>query len=219
MTPAFSIILPHKRNPGNDDSLAICLDMLTRNTHHDFNLLMAEVRYSLLYETINRLFKQSDTDCCVFWNSDMFPAPNWDVPMLAAFNYHTIVTNILVEPGAISMDGANLQMDFGRKPSTFRRAEFEAWAQAPEREPRGGDGWYAPYMMSRQRFVDLGCMEINTDDVDANGFNARPFDIEMFERHKANGGVVRRAQGSFTYHLQRWSDVNEQTHEKRDRSG
>lgn len=32
MTAAFTVILPHKRNPGNDAALSICMDMLKANT-------------------------------------------------------------------------------------------------------------------------------------------------------------------------------------------
>lgn len=214
MTPQMTIILPHQRNAGNNAALKICIDTLTTNTRNAFHLLMDVAVDEHLYERINRMFRQAETDCCVFWNSDMFAAPDWDVPMLEIWNYATIVTPVLVEPAAIAIHPDNHEHDFGRKPWTFRREEFEEWAAQPDAPFPDGEGWYAPYMMSRQRFLDIGCIEILPADF--HGFNARPLDIEMFERHKANGGMVRRAR-SYVYHLQRWSDLEEQQHEKRNR--
>lgn len=210
-SPMMTIILPHKNNPGNNAALGICIDCLARNTKHEFNLLMSVAYNQRLFAAIDRLFRQAQTDCCVFWNSDMFAAPGWDEPMLALFDYNTIVTNVVVEPGAIGVFPLNLTGDFGRKPETFRRAEFEAWATSPDAIVPGGEGWYAPYMLHRQRYLDLGGIDLDDSDVLAvDGFNTRPLDIDFFEKHKANGGVVRRA-ASWVYHLQRYSDPAEQT--------
>lgn len=211
MTPPMTIILPHKNNPGNNDALDICIDCLMRNTHSEFNLLMSVAYNQRLFAAIDRLFRQAQTDVCVFWNSDMFAAPGWDEPMLALFDYNTIVTNVLVEPGAISMDGGNCQADFGRKPGAFRRAEFETWVTSGQAPMLAGEGWYAPYMLHRQRYLDLGGIPLDdTDVLEIDGFNTRPLDIDFFQKHKANGGNVRRA-ASWTYHLQRFSDPVEQT--------
>lgn len=208
----MTIILPHKRNPLNNDALQVCVDMLVRNTVNDFELLISAAVNRPLFPAIDRLFRQAQTDCLVFWNSDMFAAPGWDVAMLALFDYGAIVTNILVEPGAISMDGNNHHHDFGRRVETFRRAEFEAWSQSPEAPGTGNnEGWYAPYMISQKRYLDIGGFDFDPADVRAeDGFNNRPLDIDLFLKHKAQGGVVRRAK-CYTYHLQRWSDPAEQT--------
>lgn len=216
MNTAFTLILPHKLNPGNDEALAICLDMLVKNTSAEFALVMDVTINSPLNERINRMIEHAYTDCVVFWNSDMFAAPGWDVPMLRCHDYWTIVNPVLVEPGAISMSGENLQKDFGRKPSTFRRVEFEAWAQR-QTEDRGGEGWYAPFMISRNRWLDLGGLETD-GPILPNGLHRDPMDIRLYERHKASSGRVVRGQRSFVYHLQRWSDLDEQMHEKRERS-
>lgn len=213
MTPQMTIILPHQLNAGNNAALDVCIDCLTSNTRNEFNILISAAHDQHLYECINRLFAQATTDCCVYWNSDMFAAPGWDVPMLQVWNYNTIVTPVVVEPGAISIHPQNHLHDFGRKPWAFQRTEFEDFAAQANAPVPSGEGWYAPYMMSRQRFLDIGCIEILPADF--HGFNARPLDIEMFERHKANGGVVKRAV-SYVYHLQRWSDEDEQNHPKRD---
>lgn len=211
MTLPMTIILPHKNNPGNNAALQICIDALMANTRTEFNLLMSCAYNQRLFPAIDRLIRQSETDCFVFWCSDMFPAPGWDEPMLALFHYNTIVTNIVTEPGAIGIFADNVELDFGRKPETFRRDEFETWATSGSAPVPAGEGWYAPYMMSKQRYLDIGGIPLDDGDIKpADGFNTRALDIEMFEKHKAQGGVVRRAL-SYVYHLQRYSDPVEQT--------
>jgi hypothetical protein len=211
MTPPMTIILPHKRNPGNDLALRICIETLMANTRNEFNLLMSAAYNQALFPAIDRLIRQSQTDCFVFWNSDMFPAPAWDEPMLEQFQYNTIVANIVTEPGAIGIFTDNVEWDFGRKAETFRRDDFETWATSGNAPVPSGEGWYAPYMMSKQRYLDIGGIDLDNNDIrPADGFNTRPLDIDMFNKHKAMGGVVRRAV-SYVYHLQHYSEPAEQT--------
>lgn len=211
MTPPMTIILPHKNNPGNNAALRICIETLIANTRTEFNLLMSAAYNQPLFPAIDRLIRQSETDIFVFWNSDMFPAPGWDLPMLDLFDYNTIVNPILTEPGAIGIFTDNVEWDFGRKPETFRREDFEAWATSGSAPVPLGEGWYAPYMMSKQRYLDIGGIDLDEGDIQArDGFNTRPLDIDMYNKHKAMGGVVRRAV-SYVYHLQRYSDPVEQT--------
>ena len=211
MTAAFTIILPHKRNPGNNAALAICLDCLQTNTVSDFILIMDAATDEPLYPRVNRMVGQAETQICVYWASDMFAAPGWDVPMfdLITENIHTIVNNTVVEPGVISMYGGNHRADFGRRPETFDRAAFEAWAA--NGHTAGGDGWFAPYMFPTRGFIELGGLD-TTIDADWEFGSA---DMALFDKWKAAGHNVVRAPGSFVYHLQRYSDVGEQEAEKR----
>lgn len=208
MTAAFTILLPHKRNPGNDAALRIALDMLFANTVHDFHLLIDAATDAPLYPRINALFERATTDCCIYWSSDMFPVKAWDQPMLEAWDARTIVTNVLVEPGAIGVHHMNLHRDFGRTPVTFQREAFEAWAanEAPMLE---GEGWLAPYAISRQSFLDMGGLMTGTEGipVDPQGFTGA--DEAFFAKWKAAGNRIIRAR-SYAYHLQRWSEPFEQ---------
>lgn len=207
---AITIILPHKRNPGNNAALQIALSCLTDNTHSDFILLMDAAYDKPLYERVNALVKQATTDCCVYWSSDMFAAPGWDTPMLALWGPNAFVTNVLVEPGAIGLHPDNLHKDFGRKPETFRRAEFEEWcltAPVPN-----NFGWYAPYMFSRKAYLNYGGLQLGLKG-DHHGFTSA--DQELFEKWQEDGRHIKRAH-SYTYHLQRYSEIEEQEHEKRD---
>jgi hypothetical protein len=210
MTPAFTILMAHKLNPRNNDALAICLDMLTRNTSHDYALLMSAAADQNLFATMNRLVQEAPTDCCIFMHSDMFVARGWDSALLSAYDANTFVTGLLVEPGAMGLHHNNVHMDFGRRPEVFRRAEFETWAANNPPAPRG-EGWYAPYMFSRETWLRNGGHDMNDPRA---GHNWSPLDMDMFERFKASGGQVRCAQ-AVVYHLQRWSETEEQEAAKR----
>ena len=207
---AFTLILPHKRNPGNDRALALCLDMLMTNTVNDFILLMDAAVNEPLYPRVNAMVQQATTECLVYWASDMFASPGWDVPMLGLWDANTFVNNTVVEPGVMSMYGGNYKMDFGRKPETFNRAAFEDWC-ANGGHVAGGDGWYAPVMFPRSGFLEMGCYDLKIDA----GLEFGGADMTLFEKWKATGRQIVRAPGSWAYHLQRWSDVEEQGAAKR----
>lgn len=215
MTAAFTIILPHRRNPGNDRALAIALDMLAANTVNDFILIMDAAANEPLYPRVNAMVFQATTQAVVYWSSDMFPAPGWDVSMLALFDENTFVTNVLVEPGVIGIYPENVGRDFGRKPETFQRSAFETWCETEGPELQlSGEGWYAPVLYPRDGFLSFGGLALGMDG-DHHGFT--PTDVDLFERWKAAGHRVVRARESYTYHLQRYSEPDEQMHVKREK--
>lgn len=206
----FSVILPHKRNPGNDRALAVCLNCLFDNTDHDFKLIIDAAYDEPLYPRINRIVEQADTDYCVYMASDTFVAPHWDTPMLEMADAQTFVNGVLVEPGAIAMHHLNLHRDFGRTPERFDRAAFEDWTRA-EAPMLSGEGWFCPYMFPREGWLDAGGL---TEHSFADGQGFTDADMQLFDRWKACGNRIVRVR-SFAYHLQRWSEVDEQMHEKR----
>lgn len=215
MTAAFTVVLPHKRNPGNDAALSICIDCLMKNTDNDFLLLIDTLIASSLYAIVNRMIEQVTTELFVYLASDTFLAPHWDTPMLEVWTPETIVTDILVEPGAIGLHHWNLHKDFGRRPEVFQREEFEAWSQSSEAPMLEGEGWFCPYIMSRAKFLEFGGLNQSYTPPDRHGFTGA--DEALFERWKAAGNKVVRAK-SYAYHLQRYSQIDEQVHEKRDAS-
>ena len=208
----FTVILPHRRNAGNDAALRICLDCLIANTVNDFKLIIDAAVDQPLYERVNRMVRQADTEICVYLASDTFVAPSWDVPMLDIYAPDTFVTGVLVEPGAIGIHPDNVERDFGRKPETFRRAEFEAWCASGEAVVPSGWGWYCPVMYPRDGYFAFGGLELDLPG-DHHGF--APADVALFDRWLAGGKQIKRAK-SYAYHLQRWSQEDEQTHEKRE---
>jgi hypothetical protein len=208
---ALTIILPHLRNPGNDRSLAIALDCIFANTRNDFDLLVATEKRPLA-GLVNEMIASARTDCVVYTASDTFFARGWDEPMLALWNADTLVTNVLVEPGAIGMHPDNVHKDFGRKPETFRRADFEAWVASGDAPVPNNFGWYAPFMISRAAFLEQGGYLTDLTQ-DHRGFTAA--DQLLFADWQARGKRIMRAR-SYAYHLQGWSDLDEQQHEKRE---
>lgn len=72
-----------------------------------------------------------------------------------------------------------------------------------------GEGFFAPYMISKKRYLDLGGFDLTGD---LSGFVPR--DVEFYAKHKANGGRVERVR-AYVYHLQRFSEVSEQEKENR----
>jgi hypothetical protein len=113
------------------------------------------------------------------------------------------ITNLVLT--VASAHAENITRDFGRRPETFDRAGFEAYAlEAPV---PSGTGFPAPMMMSRSRVLDLGGYAAfsYTDD---GGFTDA--DLVLMNKHVTTGGVLMRAPAYF-YHLQRWSALIEQT--------
>lgn len=208
MTAAFTVILPHRRNPENDAALSVALSCLFTNTVNDFRLLMDVAQNQPLYPRINRMVEQADTDCIVYLCSDQFVTPGWDVPMLDIWtqNPDTFVTGIVVEPGVIGINPENVGKDFGRKPNTFRRAEFEQYAADPNAPIPSGIGFPAPWMCSRSRFLALGGMRTEGLPADHQGFTSA--DLEFLDRWTAAGYQTTRAR-SYVYHLQRMSEPDE----------
>lgn len=199
MTPAFTVIIPHLREPRNHDALAICLDCLWRNTINDFDLIVANGNPLDYYATCNRLIKQATTDYVLIQTTDMFLAPDWDMPVLKATAPNTIVTMVTVDCGAFGVRDDHIIKDFGRTPETYRRAEFEIWTRnAPM---VSGQGWYAPVMIHCNSWIDF------------EGFNVEKYgefpegaaDFYTFRDWKEAGKQIEMVQ-AYAYHLGSWSN-------------
>ena len=206
---AFTVLIPHKRNPGNDAALRVCLDCLFANTVHDFHLLIDAATDAPLYARMNTLVERAPTDICIMLSSDVFVAPRWDVPLMEARIAGVWVNGVVVEPGMIGVHSANVECDFGRTPDSYRRAEFEAWA-ASASVPQG-DGWVVPLLFSQFEWLyEDGGLKTSMDDLtDADGFPYLPADEDLIQRFRTKGGILRRV-ASFAYHLQRFSSTFEQ---------
>jgi hypothetical protein len=214
MTPAFTVLLPHLRNPGNNAALRICVEMLMENTINEFKLFIDTSTDGTLYRLVNEMVEASQTEAVIYWSSDMFPAYGWDVYMMNLHDPDTFVTNVLVEPGVIGVYPENVTRDFGKRPDTFDRVAFEAWCAGEAKELNlTGEGWFAPVLYPRTGFLDMGGFVERGLSADHHGFTAA--DMDLFERWKAAGNRVVRARNSYTYHLQRWSQEDEQVAEKR----
>lgn len=196
--PSLSILIPHKHVSHNDDALSVALDCIVRNTRHDYELIVDTTTPGEPYSLYNALAKKAAGEFVVFSNTDVFFAPDWDVAMLAAANRYAIVTGILVECGAIGVSDRNVNRDFGRRPDTFRRDEFESWCATSDIQPTG-IGWYMPCCVHRETFLKMGGF-----DTSQGGFPI-PLDGMFWDKWKSMGLDIQRVR-SFAYHLQNFSD-------------
>lgn len=208
----FTIILPHRRNPPNDRSLEIALSCLVDNTDGDFKLLMDAATDKPLYARVNALVEQSTTECVAYMTSDSFAAPHWDTAMLSKWDTNTFVTGVVVEPGMIGVHHENLKIDFGRRPETFNRAAFETYAGSPSAHIPNGTGFPAPIAFPRSGWLECGGLETGLAG-DHHGFTDA--DSYLLERWQARGGKLVRS-AAFFYHLQRYSESDEQNRPERD---
>lgn len=203
--PLVSILLPHLRNPSNDAALRVCLDCLVANTGLNYELIVESVEERRdIYSVLNQMAERANSEWLVFWNTDCFAAPGWLEPLYNLRDIHTIVSPVMVECGAIPVNDRNLERNFGRTPETFRRAEFEAWAQA------GGDwkpdwqeleeSWYFPSLISRYSFNFLRGF-----DTHLGSFPTEPVDIYFWDKWRASGRKFRRVR-SFIFHLQAYNE-------------
>lgn len=199
----ISILIPHLREPKNDQALAIALDCIASNTDVDYELIVeACAEKGGVYDLINHMAERAKSEWLVFSNSDVFFAPGWASAMWDARQRDTIVTGILVECGAIGVNDQNIHRDFGMTPETFRRREFEYFAAGCPLID--GDGWYFPSLHNTEAFLDMGGFDTSQGDYPV------PLDIFHWRRWREEGGKVRRVR-SLAFHLQRWSDPSEQT--------
>lgn len=205
ISPPISILLPHLRNQSNDASVRIAIDTLAAHTDMDYELMVEAVAERRdIYAVLNRMARRALGEYIIPWNSDVFASPNWIAPLWAARDPQTIVSPVMVECGAIPVNDLNLGRDFGRRPETYRRADFEAWAREGggwRDDWRDGDAaWYFPSLLNRRAFLDIGGF-----DTSIGGFPAA-LDMDLWQRWRENGGKFKRV-ASFVYHLQCFSDT------------
>lgn len=197
----LSVLVAHRRSSANDRALLRLLDMLSRHTDMNYELLIDAATPADPYRVYNRLAQQAKGEYIVFANSDTWPGPYWAERMLAQTSPYRIVTPILVEPGAIGVAPANVQMDFGMTPETFEVQAFEDWVRLGDYQAHG-EGWYMPALLHRDTFLATG------------GFpTAQPFphpnDILFWEAWRRDGGTIQQCSAVW-YHLQNYSNPDEQ---------
>lgn len=202
--PSFSILIPHKRNPENDKALAIAMACIAENTRHDYQLIVDSTTPADPYVVLNDLALRASGEYLCFLNSDTFVAPAWDIDMLAQARGDTIVNLTLVEPGAIGVYEGNFTRDYGMTPETFDRAAFEAFAAAPDGAYPSGNGFVFYGLVPRRRFLMRGRFDTSL------GRFPLDLDRKFWEAWERDGLPIVRSTG-LIYHLQRYSDHDEQT--------
>lgn len=230
--PTFSIIFPHLKTPQNDECLTICLDYIKKNTKHPYELIIclddpSKPRWDP-YKSWNEVIPLAKSDNIIFSNTDVIFTKNWDVPFVNNFNENTIITQYLIECGAIGVHMNNIQKDFGKTPTTFNYNALQNFANtnpnAPctkhlreEKRARHNGiydykcpcrrltpevseelGWYMPSYMHRKLFIRAGMFKTDVP------FMYRPNDAILFEDCQKLGAKIIRVK-SYAYHFQNLS--------------
>ena len=202
--PVVSLLLPHLREPANDQALRICLDCIVANTPLNYELLLESVAERRdIYAVVNDMAKRANSDWLVFMNTDVFVSGGWIKALYDARDMNTIVSPVMVECGAIPVSDRNLEMDFGRTPEAFRRSEFEHWvAQGAGWKDEWVDSersWYFPSLIHRNMFNWMGGFDTG------RGVFPDPLDKWFWDKWQQGGKHFRRVR-SYVYHLQAFSD-------------
>lgn len=206
---SIAILIAHKHETENDKALDIALSCIIRNTVNDYQVYIDTKTPACPYSIWNRMVRETSAEWVLFTNSDVFMGPAWDVPMLGVAAHDTIVTGVLVEPGAIGVHERNLKMDFGMRPETFRREEFEEWVLSEPEVPLNGIGWFMPSLHHRQTFIEFGGWDLS------RGKFPQPVDNFYWDKWCQEGMKFNRV-ASFAYHLQNYSSDEEQQKAVRD---
>ena len=203
--PKMSIIIPHKRTPLNDEALRLNINMLLSNTYNDYELIVDTESPKDPYKIWNEASVIARGDILVFTNSDVLMSKNWDIPMLKAVENNAIVVGYLIEPGNIGVAEENIQLDFGRVPSTFNRSDFESYAAMTmarlQHEGKGVKeerGWYMPCAFLKEWFNWTGGFDTTL------GF-PNPNDILFWNRVVEDYHTKLLRVNSFAYHFQNLS--------------
>lgn len=200
----LSILIPHRHTPENDKALALALDCIVHNTRADYELLVDTTTPADPYVVVNRLAAQARGEYIFLSNSDIFVSPGWDVDLLDKAAPDVIVNATLVEPGAIGVFTGNFTRDFGMTPDSFRRAEFEAWAAAPDGAYPDGNGFVFVGLLHRETFLSRGGF-----DTTRGHFPDQPLDSYYWQAWEEDGKAIVRSK-SLVYHLQHYSNEFEQ---------
>ena len=198
----ISVLVAHKRDKHNDLALLRLVDMLTRHTDGDYELLIDSTTPADPYRVYNKLAAQASCEWLLFANSDTWPGPGWDTAMLEEASEGRVVTPILVEPGAIGVAAGNVALNFGMTPESFDAQAFEDWVQRGDYAPQG-EGWHMPCLIHAKAFAMTGGWPV------AQAF-PHPNDMLWREAWKRDGGIVVQC-GAVWYHLQNYSNPEEQT--------
>lgn len=197
----YSILFPHKISDINDDSLRLNVKALTRNSRfpHELILVLDPVGGTIdPYKAWNVGLNFVRTPYFIFHNSDLIVAEDWDHPYMVHAEPDRILTNHLVECGAMGTYHKNVNLDFGKCPRCFRTADFEAWAKnyrstVPECIP--GMGYYIQAMLPVELVRQAGGFPTDVP------FMYRPNDALLFEAMERLGAKHYRVN-SVAYHFQ-----------------
>lgn len=199
----LSILIPHKREPENDKALKVALACLADNTSVNYELIVDTETPADPYVLLNHMAYRAAGEYIALLNSDTFVAPGWDSELLALAAPNRIVNMTLVEPGAIGVFDGNLQVNFGMRPDSFDRVAFEHYA-ATNQNHAGGKGFVYYGLIHRKTFLARGGFDLD------RGYFPTPLDSYFWQAWENDGLEIVRAPLCYVYHLQNYSNREEQ---------
>jgi len=151
-----------------------------------------------VYAMFNLGAKVASSEYVLFANDDMYFPPKWDAFLEDFYvdDGQAPMTFTVVEPGIVDVSHKNILKDFGRTLETFKKEEFDKYADEPV-STSNELGWYMPVIFHKSTFNEFGYYPTEMPF-------PHPNDIIYFEMLSANGiGFYKASQK--IYHFQRLS--------------
>lgn len=109
-----------------------------------------------VYRAWNFAGRTSNYDNICFVNSDFAFSKFWLTSLLSYHDGINIPCSMFYESGVLPSGWPGLTRDFGRSPNTFRRSEWESFAESARECKFVHGGLYMPYPITKQRFIESG---------------------------------------------------------------
>lgn len=181
----------------NDPEPCIANDPRVNYIHR--NADPSEFWVKRVYRAWNKTVDLCTTELIVPLNSDMYVSDYWLDELMAVYRRDRLVlpTSLLVESGANDSRFAEYARNFGQKPDTFRREEFEAYATQIRKCGQTSVGrLFMPVVFSCELFKALGGYPIGNPDTLVGG------DQSVFQALLNSGMRHVTCHGSVVYHVQ-----------------
>lgn len=205
----ISIVFPHADNPENNRVLELQKKLLRENTKGKYQLsYLSGNQKEDVYPAWNWLISRAKYDLVLWTNTDLLPAPNWDILVKKYQDKADWLSMRVVECGQIGVAFPMIERDFGITASSFERKQFEYFAEEESKKhPEFEEGfvWYCPSVFKKKWFLDNGGFP--TD-------KPYPYPNDSLFRQKVEKGCRFGVVNSWFYHLQR---AGENSGEKKER--
>lgn len=109
-----------------------------------------------VYRAYNLAVERSSTEYVVLVNSDMAYSRGSLSSLMKRANPNLFVASRLVELGVMPSGQFGIEKDFGSKPKTFRKKDFEKYAIEISQDATEHGGLYMPLLVHRKTFLELG---------------------------------------------------------------
>lgn len=109
-----------------------------------------------VYRAYNLGVEYATTEYVLLVNSDMAYSKGALSSLMKQASPDVFIASRLVELGVMPSGKYGVEKDFGSKPKTFRKKDFEKYALSISRNCSMPGGLYMPLLVNRQKFLSLG---------------------------------------------------------------